>query len=187
MNNILQRSISRSVPSFAGRQLLLLIVGCMAFGACNYSFKDVSIPPEVKTIKINFLENRAGYVNPQLSPQLTDKLRQKINNQTRLSQVQGDDAHYEVSGTITGYNVSTSGISNQQAATNRLTVTVHIIFSNRLDPTGKTVAPKDFEEDISQSFDFSANLSLQQAETQLLPTILNNMTDAIFNRLFSNW
>jgi outer membrane lipopolysaccharide assembly protein LptE/RlpB len=167
----------------------LLLVACslLQLTACNYSFRDVSIPPEVKTIKINYLENKAGYVNPQLSPQLSDKLRQKINNQTRLTQVQGDDAHYEVSGYIADYSVSTAAVSNQQAATNQLTVRVHIIFVNRLDPTGKTVAPPDFEADITQSVPFSASLSLQQAETQLLPTILNNVTDAIFNRLFSNW
>lgn len=169
-------------------KLLLFIVCCAGLASCKiYSFRDVSIPPEVKTIKINFIENKARYVNPQLSPQLSDRLRQKINNQTRLSQVQGDDAHYEVSSTITGYDVSTAGVSNQQAASNRLTVTVHITFVNHLDPTGKTVTPANFEADVSYNLDFSANLSLQQAEAQLLPDILTNVTDAIFNRLFSNW
>ena len=39
---------------------------------------DVSIPDSIKTVKINFIENKARYVNPRLSPTLTDKLRQKI-------------------------------------------------------------------------------------------------------------
>ena len=145
------------------------------------------IPQEVKTFRVNLIENRAPYINPQLSPQLTDKLRQKISGQTRLAGVSTEDAHYDISGKITSYNVSTSGISSggtngqQQAAINRLTVTVHINFKNTLDPS------KNFEADVSRNFDFSASLTLPQAEAQLTETIIKNMVDEIFNRIFSNW
>lgn len=159
--------------------ILLLVISILSAGC--YSFKDVSIPPEVKTARVNYIENRASYVNPQLSPQLTERIRQKINNQTRLSLVQADDAHYEISGEIRGYTVTTSGISEQQASTNRLQVTVRIKFINRLDEKA------NFEADISRNFDFNANLSLQQAEAQQSEDILKNLTDEIFNRIFSNW
>lgn len=142
--------------------------------------KDVSIPPEVKTVKVNLFENRARYVNPQLTPRLTDKLRQKIVNQTRLSQT-NSDPHYEVSGVVTDYSVSTSGISNQQSSSNNLNITVHLIFVNRLD------TKKNFEADITRNFPFSASLSLQQAEASLADQIINNLSDEIFNRIFSNW
>jgi len=165
---------------------LVLVLG---LSACKiYSFKDVSIPAQVKSIHIGYIENRARLINPQLAPQLNDKLRQKINQQaSRLSQIQDPGADYDVSGTITDYNYTTSGISQQQVATNRLNVTVHIIFKNHLDPTGKTVAPADFEADVTRKFDFSGNTSITDAEQQLLPTIVTNMTDEIFNKLFSNW
>jgi Lipopolysaccharide-assembly len=153
---------------------------CIFFAAC-YSFKDVSIPPEVKTARVNYIENRAPYVNPQLSPQLTERLRQKISNQTRLTLIQGDNADYEISGEIRGYNVTTAAISTQQATTNRLVVTVHVKFENRLDEKA------NFEADISRNFDFSANITLQQAESQQGDDILKNVTDEIFNRIFSNW
>lgn len=150
------------------------------FSSC-YSFKDVSIPPEVKTVRVNYIENRARIVNPQLSQRLTDKLRQKIINQTRLSQTNNEDAHYDISGQITDYYVTTSGISNQQAASNRLNVTVHLVFKNRLDDK------KSFEADLSRTFDFSASQSLSQAEAGLTDQIVQNMTDEIFNRIFSSW
>src|SRR5215216_1434965 len=90
--------------------IALLIQGC-------YTFKDIgSIPKEVKTFRVTYIENRARYINPQLSPQLTEKLKQKIVNQTRLTGVQTEEAHYDIGGQVTGYNVTTSGISNQQAA-----------------------------------------------------------------------
>ncbi|TDH26630.1 hypothetical protein EXU57_09865 [Segetibacter sp. 3557_3] len=153
----------------------------MVLGSCRvYSFKDVTIPPEVKTIKIGFIENKARYVNPQLSPRLTDRLQQKIVNQTRLTRTNSDDAHYQISGYVSDYSVSTAGISNQQSATNRLTVGVHLVFRNTL--TNKTE-----EFDLSRNFDFNANLSLTQAEASLNEEIIKNVTDEIFNRIFSNW
>lgn len=169
--------------------LTLATALCLGYSSCKiYSFKDVSIPQEVKSIHISYIENRAPLVNPQLAPQLNDALRQKINNQaSRLSQVQGSDADYDVSGWVSGYGYSTSGVSNQQASSNRLTVTVHIVFKNHLDPTGKKVAPADFETDVTRNFDFSAQTTITEAEPQLLPTIVSNITDEIFNKLFSNW
>lgn len=153
--------------------ILWLLPGC-------YTFKDVSIPPEIKTVKVNYLENKARYINPTLSPQLTDRLRQKIVSQTRLIQTNNDDAHYVISGQITGYDVITTGVSQQQASVNRLNVTFHLELRDNVNN-------KDTESDISRSFDFSANLSLSQAEAQLREDILKNLTDEIFNKIFSNW
>lgn len=168
------------------RQGLKWLIACFMlpvaflFAGC-YSFKDVSIPPEIKTFRVNYIENKARYINPQLSPQLTDKLRQKINSQTRLSGVQSDDAHFDISGQVTGYNVTTSGISNQTAAIQRLTVTVHLVLKNNVD------AAKSFEADVSRNFDYSASLTITQAEAQLNETIVKQMVDEMFNRIFSNW
>jgi hypothetical protein len=170
------------------KRFIPFIIYTLTASCSVYSFKDVSIPPQVKTIHIGYIENRAQYVDPNLAPQLNDKLRSKINSQaSRLSQVQTYDADYDVAATISNYSVSTSGVSNQAASTDRLTATVHVVFHNHLDPTGKTVAPADFEADVTRDFDFSANLSTSDASAQLLPTIVSNMTDDIFNKLFSNW
>lgn len=160
--------------------LLFVIVGLTACKV-NYSMRDAVIPTDVKTVKIGFIENRARYINPQLSPKLTDKLQVKITNQTKLTRTNSDDAHYVINGTITNYDPSqTVGVSAQQASTNRLTVTVHIILKKNLEN-------KVEEFDVTRSFDFSANLTLQQAEGQLLDEVVRNLTDEIFNRIFSNW
>jgi len=170
------------------RVIVFLLAAC-AFSSCKiYSFKDVSIPAEVKSIHIAYLENRARLVNPQLAPQLNDKLRQKITGQaSKLTQIQTSDADYDVSGYVSEYNYSTSGIANQQASSNRLSVTVHIIFKNHLDPTGRKVAPADFEADVTRNFDFPATQTIQDFETGQVATVVTNLTDEIFNKLFSNW
>lgn len=186
--NKIKNSFSGSILRFQGSHggfLIVLLSFCLVSNSCKiYSFKNVSIPKEVKTIRVSYIENKASFVDPQLSPQLTDKLKQKINNQTSLTQVQ-DDGDYDVTGYISAYNISTAGVSNSQAATSRLTVSVHIVFKNKL--TDQKIGTPDFEEDVSRNFDFSASLTIADAEAQLTPTIVSNMTDEIFNRIFSNW
>ena len=160
---------------------IILLASILLSSSGVYSFKDAIIPDNIKTIKIGFIENKARYVNPQLAPLLTDKLQQKIISQTKLTRTNSDDAHYQIFATITNYDPSqTVGVSAQQASTNRLTVTVHVILK-------KTLENKEQEFDVSRNFDFSANLTLTQAESQLMDDILRNITDDIFNQIFSNW
>ena len=160
---------------------LLILMSVSISGCFVYKFNDAVIPSNVKTVKIGFIENRARYINPQLSPKLTDKLQSKITGQTKLTRTNNDDADYVISGAITNYDPSqTVGVSAQQASTNRLTVSVHIVLR-------KTLENKVEEFDVSRSFDFSAYLTLQQAEGQLLDEVIRNLTDEIFNRIFNNW
>lgn len=161
--------------------LLLCIFWLFSFATCGYSFKDVSIPVEVKTFRVNYLENKARYVNPQLSPQLTERLKQKIIGSTRLTQTNDDNAHYDISGYVSDYTVTTTGITSGTSSTNRLNVSFHIIFKNTLDEK------KNLESDVTSTFDFSSNQSLSQAEAERNEEIVKNIVDAVFNKIFSNW
>jgi hypothetical protein len=165
--------------------ICLLFIITFLNGCGVYSFKDVSIPPEVKSIHIGFIENRARYVDPQLSPQLTDKLKQKISSQTKLTQIQTENADYDVSAYVSAYDISTAGVANQTASINRLTVSVHLALKNRLNE--QKLGTPDFETDISRNFDFPATQSFTDAQVSLLPQIVQQLTDDMFNRLFSNW
>jgi hypothetical protein len=157
--------------------------------SCNiYKFNEAgTLPPEIKTVKINYIENKAQYINPQLSQKLTDKLRQKVIGQTRLSQINSDNADWDISGFITGYSFSTSAISGQQVATNRLTVSVHIILNDRKAEENNRSADVKKEYDVSRSFEFKGSQSFQQAEASLSEEMVRTLTDEIFNKLFSNW
>ena len=161
----------------------LWLVACsvMLLSSCGiYTFKDVSIPPEVKTIRLSYIENKARIVNPQLSPRLNEALRQKISNQTKLTLTTSEDAHYQISGAVTNYSVSYVGVTGRQASQNQLTVGVHIVFRN-------TLQNKTDEFDVSGDFPFAASQSLDQAVNTLFPDILKNLSDQIFNHIFSNW
>ena len=161
--------------------LPIAVCATLISGCGIYSFRDAVIPENIKTVKIAFIENKARYINPQLAPQLTDKLLQKIINGTKLTRTNSDEAHYQIYASITNYDPSqTVGVSAQQASTNRLTVTVHVLLK-------KTLENKEQEFDVTRNFDFSANLTLQAAESQLMDDFLRNITDDIFNQIFSNW
>ena len=160
--------------------VLVAFVSTLTTSCGAYSFSGASVPDSIKTVKVNFIENKARYNNPQLSPRLTDRLRQKITNQTKLTPTNNEEAHYMIDGFISDYSVTTSGISNQQTVNNRLTVGVHITLNNHL-------AGEKKEYDVSRSFEFSANSSLQTAEAALMDEIIRGLTDDIFNRIFSNW
>lgn len=164
--------------------LLLLVIAITIWGGgsgCGvYKFNEATVPDSIKTVKVLYIENKARYINPQLSPRLSDKLRQKIISQTRLTQTNNDNVDWEISGTITDYSFSTSAISNQQVVNNRLTVTVHIILNDHK-------SDKTTEYDVTRSFEFKGDLSFQQAENQLGDEMIRTLTDEIFNRLFSNW
>jgi hypothetical protein len=181
MKHYLSNKILKNKTAFFLSGLALLFV--FSISSCGiYTMNDVSINYDsVKTIKLFTIENKASYVNPQLSPKLYERLNQKFINSTKLTRTNNDDAHYQITATITGYNPSqTVGISANQATTNRLTVSVHVVFK-------KTLENKTEEFDVTRNADFSANLSLQQAEGQLLDELVRNLTDEIFNHIFSNW
>ena len=162
--------------------LCCLLIVTFNYATCKYSTKDTSpIPTEVKTFRVNYLENKARYVNPTITPQVTEKLKQKIIGQTRLRQTNGDDAHYDISGYLSDYSVTTSGIANQSASTNRLNVSFHLVFKNTLDQT------KDFEADVTNNYDFNAQKTLTDEEPLVINDIVKNLVDGIFNKIFSNW
>lgn len=174
------------VPDFEFR-ISGLFVACFlffTFSSCGvYTFHDVSIDyTKIKTAKVDFIGNKARYINPQISPKITDALRQKINSYTKLTLTTNDDANYQISGYINRYDVSLSAISNNQSVTNRLTVGANITFIN-------TVDNKTDNFTVSRDFDFPATQTLQQAETSgtFQTDIISQLTDEIFNHIFSNW
>ena len=80
-----KRQATRNKVQGTGWSNLRLLVACALvlvtfnYATCKYGFKDIGgLPIEVKTFRVNYFENKAEYKNPQLSPQITEKLKQKI-------------------------------------------------------------------------------------------------------------
>lgn len=169
----------RYIALLAGIALWTGIGGCRI----SYSANGADIPAEAKTVLVRYIENRAPQNNPQLSQNLTEKLRQKILAQTRLTQTNDQTADYEFRGTITGYSVSNSAVTDiDKPASARLTITVNVTCIKRIgDKKGFT------NQSFSRSADFNASRTINEAEPQLLQEIVPNLVDDIFNRAFANW
>ncbi len=164
------------------RRLLVLILPVLLLcSSCGvYSFTGASI--EGKSINIHTFDNRARNVVPSLSPNLTSKIRARILTQTGLTPVPVGEADYDITGTITGYEVTVSGVANtQQATQNRLTITLSVVFKNKLNEKA------DFTQTFSRFADFPASQTVEAVESSLMETIGNQLADDIFNKAFVNW
>ncbi len=164
------------------KRLVVILASALLVASCGiYSFTGTSIQPDVKTITIPYVEYKALRVNPSLSGDLTEALQEKFRKLTRLEQVD-QDGDLELVTEVTGYDIKTAAVTaNEQAAQNRLTVSVKITFTNRKYP----------EDDVSQSFsayeDFNADMSLDAVEAGLCETIIEKLVEDIFNATVAQW
>lgn len=168
------RKIVIFLPVMAG---ILLLNGCKI----SYSFSGASISPDVKTISVQYFQNRASLVQAGLSRTLTDALIDKCKAQTSLSFVNGiGDVNFE--GEITDYNTRPLTISAEsQAATNRFTITIKVKFTNAIDPD------LSYEQSFSRYEDFDSSLTLADVEDSLSEKIVELLVEDIFNKAFVNW
>lgn len=176
MNRV--RTILTSICTVAA-----LVAAMFAVHSCGiYSFTGTSIQPDVKTVTINYFEYQALKVNPSLSNDLTTALQDKFLRLTKLEQVDMD-GDIEITGAITGYDVKATAITaNEQAAQNRLTVSVKISFVNRKYPED------DFPDKSFSAFaDFDASQSLDAVEASLCEEIIEQLCDDMFNATVANW
>lgn len=174
MHNILKR-----YKTFAITAVLLVLVSC----SVKFSFTGASIPPDVKTVKVDYIANMAAMVAPMLSPTLTDELTQMIQRQTRLEFVTEDpDVLFE--GQIIDYRSDPFTISgeSQFAETNRLTVAIRISCTNRVHPE---LSYKD--KTFTAYADYPSAQMLTAAEGSLIPEICKQLSEDIFNAAFSQW
>lgn len=164
------------------RIALVLAAALVTLAACGiYSFSGTSIQPDVKTICIEPVVNKATKINPSLANQITEELNDKFRKLTKLEQVT-EEGDLNLLVTIESYDVRAAAVTaNEVAALNRLTVTCKVKFTNVLHP----------EDDLEQSFasyeDYDSNNPLDMVEGQLCETIVKKLVDDIFNATVAQW
>jgi len=167
--------------------LAIALVGIIwSLQACTYklSLNGASIPPNMKTIRVEFFENTAPLVVNNLSQTFTEALKDRIRNTTRLSVVNGE-ADAVMSGTITDFNIgpvsvqATNNTTAPIADQSRLTITVSVKYVYDADKK------LSFEQTFSKFKDFKGDEGSQ--EQALIQDINKQLTEDIFNRAFANW
>lgn len=157
--------------------VLVFLNGCTV----KYSTTGASMTEEMKTISVMYFPNRAEIVNPSLSSEFTEMLKDKFISQTKLEMIsEGGDLNFE--GEISQYYTRPAAIRGDETASlTRLTVGIKVVFTNDKDPG------KNFESTFSHFEDFDASRSLDQVEGELLPDILERIIEDIFNKAVVNW
>jgi hypothetical protein len=174
-NNITRLTIWRILA-------FLIFVTPVLFYGCKvtYSFSGATTQG-LKTVSIQYFQNRAPVVQPGLSQAITDALIDKCKSQTSLKYTTSlGDANFD--GEISDYNTRPMTVAaDAQAATNRFTISVKVKFTNSFDPT------LSFEQTFSRYEDYSSNLDLSAVEQDLSNKIVEMLVEDIFNQAFVNW
>lgn len=145
------------------------------------TMSGASIPENLNTFSVQFINNRAPLVNPDLSTTLTEGLKDRIQNESRLGLVnEGGDVDF--SGDITAYSTQPMALkADAVSAQTRLTVSVKIRCRNAKDPQ------KDWEQSFSAYQDYDSENNLADVEADLVELIVDELTENIFNKAFADW
>ncbi len=163
--------------------LVVIIIGAATGQSCkvSYSFTGAAVNPEIKTVSIQYFDNRAPLVQATLSQVFSDALRDKVQGQTSLQLVTGY-GDVDFSGEIKNYETRPQAITGAEtAALNRLTITVRVKFTNEVEPD------KSFDTSFSRYEDYSSGTDLSSVENELIKLIVENLVEDIFNKAFVNW
>ncbi len=151
--------------------------------ACTISItmSGASIPENVNTFSVQYINNRAPLINPMLSQNLTEGLKDYVETNSRLSLSRGT-GDVDFSGDIVGYATQPMALkADAVSAQTRLTVTVKIRCRNSKDPK------QDWEQTFSAYQDYDSQINLSEVEDQLVEEIIEELTENIFNKAFSDW
>lgn len=161
--------------------ILILLFGFLLNGCGVYSFTGTNLSPDIKTFTVlNFTMSTAG--GPaSLTMDFSEKLKEYFQRNTNLTQrPSGGDLLLE--GTFTGYDVTpVAPTANDQAGFNRLNVTVQVRFTNNKDET------KNFDQSFTFYEDFPQGETLDANEARILPKILDQLVQNIFNKSAADW
>ncbi|MES2654134.1 MAG: LPS assembly lipoprotein LptE [Bacteroidota bacterium] len=166
------------------QKVIVVISICLSFfvfGCGVYSHTGASVPPDASTVSVAYIANVASIVNPLLSQNISEKLKQKFVNETPLKLVT-TDGDINFVGKITNYEIRPAAITgNQTNALNRLTITIEITFENKKAPD------KNFTRSFSNITDFSATDNFQAREAELSGKVVDMLVQDVFNAAFINW
>ncbi len=156
----------------------MVLSGC----SISYKFNGANINYQTThSISIADFPNNAAMVNPTLSPNLTEAIRDLFQRQTRL-QVLSKGGDLEIEGEIVGYDISQGAISvDNYASENKLTIRVAVHFTNNIYPE------ESFDKTYSASQTYDASRLLTDVQDELCNIIITEISENIYNDTVAKW
>ena len=151
-----------------------VIVGC-------YSFKGISIAPEVKTYYVHPFKNETFSSPATLDQVTTEELKEKIRKESRL--IYNDtEPDVEFVGSITGYEVTAEApTAGETTSLNRLTITIRVEYINH------QFEDKGWKSSFSYFFNFPGTKNLADVEDEAIDAVLTQLMEDVFNKAFTDW
>lgn len=158
--------------------LLLLLPSC----AISYKFNGANIDySKTHTISIADFPNNAAMVNPSLSNDLSEGIRDLFQRQTRL-QVLRRGGDLEIEGEIIGYDIASMAISaDSYASETKLTIRIQVRFTNNVNPE------ESFEKTYSAYQTFDSSRLLSDVQDELCATMVTELSEDIYNDTVAKW
>lgn len=158
------------------------LICAMTSCTISYKFNGTAINYDLyKTISITEFPIRAALVYPPLQAEFQNQLMDAVSRQTRLQIVDGN-ADIEMTGEITGYNLTPQAVGTDAYATEtRLTITVHVKYTDNINPSNS------IDQNFTAYRQFSADLLLIDVQDDLCREISEELIDLIFNATLGNW
>lgn len=166
------------------QKINILLVICLLplLAACGiYSFTGTSIAPDVTSISVYTIENKAPKIYPSLSNTFTMELQDKYRKLTKL-EMYNEGGDLEVRGIVMSYDITPTAVTSDEVASqNRLTITAKITYVNNLYPD------ENFEKSFAAFQDYSSDLTLDSIEADLVDDIVETLVEDIFNATVAQW
>lgn len=171
--------IFKTLLIVAAAILLLPLQGCVPRYTLNGSAINYDI---YKTIDISNFPIRAALVYPPLQQTFENELLNYVSRNTRLQEVDSNNADIKLEGEITGYSLSPQAVGTDAYATEtRLTITVRVKYTDTKNPAN------NLDQTFSAYRQFDASLMLTDVQDDLCQQISQELVNLIFNATLGNW
>lgn len=166
------------------RKFLVCILLILSLPSCviSYKFNGASIDySKIKSIGISDFPNNAALVNPALSADLSEGIRDIYNKQTRL-QVNRKGGDLELEGEIIAYTLTPLAVSaDSYSSETKLTITIKVRFTNNVNPE------ESFERTYTTYQNFDSSQLLTDVQDELCATMIKDLADNIYNDTVAKW
>ena len=162
--------------------LFLLLVLSLTSCAVSIKFNGANIDySTTKSISVADFPNNAAMVNPSLSNNLSEGIRDLFQRQTRL-QVLRKGGDLELEGEIVGYDITAMAISaDSYASETKLTIRVKVHFTNNIHPE------ESFDKTYTAFQTFDSSQMLSDVQDELCNTMITEIAENIYNDTVAKW
>lgn len=162
------------------RYILVFVGFSFIFYGC-YTFKNASIPSDVKTFYVETFQTTDPTAPGDLNQRFSDALRNKIRNESRL--IYAENApDVEFTGTIKGFRLTDQAIiEGNTVAFVKLEIIVAVVYTNN------KAEDKSWKSDFSFFRTFPSDRDFVSIQDRLINEIFNQLLEDIFNKAFATW